>query len=93
MDYMKRLMAALNLLKQVDNPDFFKSLMSAANRAGKNAVAAGAGYGMIVFLQGMNAQAATTPSVEMVFKVVAAQVLITAVSRFLKEKYGVTLPL
>lgn len=90
----KKLMTALNLIKEVEgNPEVLNSLILALKRSGKTAVAAGVGYGLLVFVGALQADATSGIAVALIFKLVSAQAVVAAISKYLKEHYGVTLPL
>lgn len=86
------LASAVGLYQEVQNPTAFNSVLEALKHGAKTAVAAGVGYGLIVLLGSLQADADHSKLLALLFSLVSVQSLVAAISKFLKEHYGVTLP-
>ena len=89
---VKKILMFLNLMRKFRNADDRASLMAAIARAGKVGLGAGAAYGLIVTL-GILSEDQTSELLTVIFTLVPAQVIVAGFSKWLKERFGITLPI
>lgn len=86
------LAAAIGLYKEVQSPGAWASVVEALKHGAKTAIAAGVGYALIVMVGMLQADASHSQLLTALFSVVSAQTVVSAISKFLKEHYGLSLP-
>jgi hypothetical protein len=89
---VKDLAGAIGLYKEVQNPVAWESVWTAVRHGAKTAIAAGLGYGLIVLVGVLQQDASSSHLLTLFFSLVSAQAVIAAISKFIAEHYGVTLP-
>jgi hypothetical protein len=84
--------AAIGLYREIQSPGAQAALVMSLKRAGKVGLAGGIGFGLIIAVGALQQDATNTELLKFLFALVPAQAIVAAISKYLKEHYGITLP-
>jgi hypothetical protein len=87
-----KFLMALKLMRRWKNPDHRAALVSAITRAAKLAGASGVAFALVTFFGELSADQ-SSEMLEILFAIVPAQAIIAGISKYAKEKFGITLPI